>query len=271
MTGTDPTRPPLDADRLRASAPGSWRVEVSAADASTNLTVAGRARAGEPEGLVAVTEHQTAGRGRLDRVWETPPRSALTFSVLLRPEVAPQRWPWLPLLTGLAVQRALAQEGYDARLKWPNDVLLGEHKLAGILLERVETPAGPAAVVGIGLNASQAAGDLPVPHATSLWAATGREPDRTGLLAGLLAGLHDAYDRWRRDAGRAEGLRREYEAACHTLGRQVRVELPPGTRGAESLVGVAEGVDADGRLLVRTATRTVPIGAGDVVHVRPVE
>ena len=95
-----------------------------------------------------VAEHQTAGRGRLDRTWETPARSALTVSVLLVPRVAAADWPWLPLLTGYAAARALRQLGAGVTLKWPNDVLLGDRKLAGILTERVDTPTGPAVVAG---------------------------------------------------------------------------------------------------------------------------
>src|SRR5690348_3280218 len=121
MTETPSPRPPLDPGRL--GVPAGWRVEVVEATPSTNADLSERARAGEEPGLVLVTEHQTAGRGRLDRVWETPARSSLTFSVLLRPDVPPTSWSWLPLLTGYAVQAALADRLPDIALKWPNDVL----------------------------------------------------------------------------------------------------------------------------------------------------
>lgn len=238
---------------------------MSDADPSTNATAAQRARDGEPAGLVVVTEHQTAGRGRLDRSWETPPRSALTFSVLLRPKAPPQRWPWLPLLTGLAVVGGLEDGGYAARLKWPNDVLLDDAKVAGILLERVETPTGPAAILGVGLNVSQSREELPVDHAASLVSAGNAEPDRTVLLGRLVAQLAQEYIRWESPSGAGE-LSTAYAKACSTLGRAVRVELPH----ADALVGTATGVDADGRLLVETDDGEVTaVGAGDVVHVRP--
>jgi BirA family biotin operon repressor/biotin-[acetyl-CoA-carboxylase] ligase len=256
--------PPLDAGRLADLLEGTpLRVEVSEADPSTNATAARRAREGAAEGLVVATEHQTAGRGRLDRGWVTPPRSALTFSVLLRPRVDAHRWPWLPLVTGYAVREALAGVGVGAELKWPNDVLVADRKLAGILLERVESDAGPAAVVGIGLNTGLTAEELPVPTATSVLLETGEPPDRTGLLAALLRALHQEYVGWQRDDGTGFGDR--YRQACGTLDREVRVVLP----AADPVTGRATGIDDDGRLLVDTGSGVAAVAAGDVVHVRP--
>ena len=123
-----PARPPLDAERLAAADPDlltGLTVEVVEEAASTNALVIERARSGAAEGLVVAAEHQTAGRGRLDRTWETPPRSGLTFSVLLRPTAPTASWPWLPLLAGYAVDKALKAAGFEASVKWPNDVLLG--------------------------------------------------------------------------------------------------------------------------------------------------
>ena len=263
MTSVPPARPPLDPDRLADAA--GLHVEVVAAAPSTNALLAERARQGAAEGLVVVAEHQTSGRGRLDRTWETPDRAALTFSVLLRPEVSAARWPWLPLLTGYAVARALRAGGHDALLKWPNDVLLGaeERKVAGILVERIETPQGAAAVAGIGLNVSVLPEELPVDTATSLMIETGVEPDRTEVLVEVLTTLRREYDAWR--VGEEEFLRAAYLRACVTVGRDVRVELP----GAAPLVGRATGIDAGGRLVVQGPDGEVAVGAGDVVHVRP--
>lgn len=208
-----------------------------------------------------VTEHQTAGRGRLDRTWVTPPRSALTMSLVLRPQGPMERWPWLPLLTGYAVRTGLRAVGVVADLKWPNDVLVGDRKIGGILLERIETPSGPAAIAGIGLNTGVSAQDLPVPTATSVLVETGTAPDRTVLLAAVLDAVAEQYDLWTRGA---DALAAAYQEACSTVGQRVRVELPQG----DVLTGVADGVDAHGRLLVRSARGTVAVGAGDVVHVR---
>jgi BirA family biotin operon repressor/biotin-[acetyl-CoA-carboxylase] ligase len=267
-------RPALDAARLADlgadGAPG-LRVEVVEEAGSTNAVVADRARSGEPDGLVVAAEHQTAGRGRLDRSWEAAPRSSLTFSVLLRPTVPGGRWPWLPLLTGHAVAAALRAEGYAAAVKWPNDVLLGtgpdERKVAGILVERVETDAGPAAVVGVGLNVSMTAEELPVPEATSLvLERPDVVPDRTGLLVHLLVTLREVYDAWQTGGDEAsERLAASYAAGCATVGRDVRVALPDGA----TLTGHAVEIDVNGRLVVSTGSgERTPVGAGDVVHVR---
>jgi len=255
MTDDYGSRPPLDESRL-TSAP--WPVEVLAEAGSTNALLADRARNGaEPQ--VLVTEHQTAGRGRLDRTWETPDRAALTFSLLLRPTLEAHRWPWLPLYAGLAVADALPPGLVD--LKWPNDVLVDDRKLAGILVERVDTPAGAAAIVGIGLNVSTTRDELPVDAATSL-DLEGVSLDRTDLLRDLLGSLRRQYDAWL--AAGDEWLRGRYTERCATIGREVRVALP----GDVALTGRATGIDGSGRLLVESAGGEVAVGAGDVVHVR---
>lgn len=253
MTADADPRPPLDAERL-----AELGVEVVAEAGSTNAVLADRAIRGAPDGAVLVAEHQTAGRGRLDRGWVTPARAALTLSVLQRPSRPAADWPWLPLLTGVAVAEALRECGVPAAVKWPNDVLLGDRKLAGILAERVDTPAGPAAVLGIGLNVTTTAEELPVDTATSILIATGSAPERTELLVTLLTALRRQYAAW--SAGGAAAVRPAYAALCATLGREVRVSLP----GDGELRGTAQEVDAAGRLVVAGT----PVAAGDVVHVR---
>lgn len=257
MTIDPASRPPLDPARLAAS---PIPIEVVQQTESTNSSVAERARAGSPP-VVLVAEHQTSGRGRLDRSWETPARAALTFSVLLRPSIQTADWPWLPLLTGLAVREALPVR---ASLKWPNDVLIGDRKVCGILAERVDSPIGSAAVVGIGINVSTTADELPVPTATSL-ALEGALVDRTGLLLDVLSSLQSLQSLWAANGN--AWLRAAYGSACATLGQNVRVDLP----GDVQVTGTAREIDADGRLVVATADGMVPVGAGDVVHVRPGE
>ncbi len=263
-------RPPLDAGRLAAAGPdllAGLTVEVVEEVGSTNALVADRGREGAGQGLVVVAEHQNSGRGRLDRSWEAPARSALTFSVLLRPTAPTRSWPWLPLLAGYAVAKALRGAGFEASVKWPNDVLLADRKVAGILVERIETSSGPAAVVGVGLNVGMTAEELPVAEATSLYlgSADGVAPDRTDLLVALLQTLSEAYTAWE-EGGDLAGIRlaESYVAACATVGRQVRVDLPAG----EVLTGTATGVDPSGRLLVETDGVRTAVNAGDVVHVR---
>lgn len=255
----DPTpRPPIDLARL--AVPPGWRVEVVEELASTNKATAEQARAGEPAGLVLVTEHQTAGRGRLDRVWETPARSSLTFSVLLEPEIPAERWPWLPLLTGYAVHAALVDRLPEVMLKWPNDVVVAERKVAGILAERVETPSGAMVVIGIGINVDQSLAELPVALATSVTLESGEPVDRTQLLGQVLGSLHGLQAL----IDDVDSLGAAYAEVCSSLGRRVQVHLPGGViRHGEAL-----DLDAHGALVVSTEEGTFTVAAGDIVHLR---
>lgn len=224
---------------------------------STNAVVAERARAGEPAGLVVAAERQSAGRGRLDRSWESPVRAGLTFSVLLRPALAATQWPWLPLVAGLATARGTGSvTGLgEIGLKWPNDLLVGRSKAGGILVERVETPQGSAAVVGIGVNVTTTREELPVPNATSL-ALEGVQVDRVRLLAAILSELAVALEDF-------PAACRAYRELCVTVGQVVRVSLPSG----ETVTGRATGIDDEGRLDVQGDAGRLAVGAGDVVHV----
>ncbi|WP_431728734.1 biotin--[acetyl-CoA-carboxylase] ligase [Verrucosispora sp. TAA-831] len=285
---TDLDRPPLSAARLRRAlvAPyGPWtRLELTAETGSTNADVAEAARSGEPEGLVVVAERQSAGRGRRGRVWQSPPRAGIATSVLLRPGQAvpdrgwspapPSGYGWLPLLAGVALVEAVTLLAeLDATLKWPNDLLLGDAKCAGILAEAVPGPAPedpPAIVLGVGLNVTLRADELPehptgLP-ATSLQLAGAAATDRDPLLRALLRAVADWYARWRAADGDASacGLRDAYLAVCGTVGREVRAFLPDGT----DLTGTATGVDLDGRLLVGTAAGERSLAAADVLHLR---
>jgi BirA family biotin operon repressor/biotin-[acetyl-CoA-carboxylase] ligase len=221
-------------------------------------------------GDVLVAEHQTAGRGRLDRTWTTPARAALTLSAAVVPRMRDEDWPWLPLLLGSATVAGIADAGGPACvLKWPNDVMhVGpddrQAKLGGLLAERVAGPSGPCAVLSLGLNVSSTPAELPVPTATSLTLAGWRHPDRTVLLLSVLASLRDRLARWGSDA---DALREEYAGACVTVGREIRVERP----GVPDLEGRAVGVDRDGSLVVTSPAGRVRVNAGDVVHVRPQE
>lgn len=271
LVTTDPTaRPPLDRTRLSGDNPElvpDLAVEVVESVGSTNAAVTERALAGAADGLVIVAEHQTAGRGRLDRTWVTPAGGALTFSMLLRPTTPTRAWPWLPLLTGYAVDKALKARGLDAGVKWPNDVLIGEKKVAGILVERLDTPTGPAAVVGVGINVGLTADELPVPTATSIGLELGAPVDRTDVLVEVLNAIREAFDAWEA-GGDLNGMRlaESYAAACVTVGRRVRVDLPGGT----VLEGLAVEIDPTGQLVVEADGVRHPVAAGDVVHVRSV-
>lgn len=237
---------------------GVWRIHRIESTGSTNVDVATVAGAGEPEGYVQVADQQTEGKGRLGRSWESPPGSSLSVSVLLRPvDVPAGQWPWLPLLVGVAVVAAVRDAaGLEARLKWPNDVLLDDAKLAGILVERIDTPDGPAAVAGIGMNITA----VPADGAASL-AGTGATRDT--VLASLLEHLADWYGRWRADREGC-GLAAAYRDLCGTIGRQVRAELP----GGSVLTGEAVDIDASGALVISGTDGAEIVSAGDVVHLR---
>ncbi|MEV0124786.1 biotin--[acetyl-CoA-carboxylase] ligase [Streptomyces sp. NPDC050703] len=274
---SDLDRPPLNTASLRRALVregGLWTsLDVVTATGSTNTDLAARAD-GLPEGAVLVAEEQSAARGRLDRKWSAPARSGLFFSVLLKPaEVPVERWGWLPLLTGVAVATGLSRAaGVDTALKWPNDLLVtvgdAERKAGGILAERAGSAAGGGVVVGVGLNVTLRADELPVPTAGSLALAGARATDRDPLLRAVLRSLEQWYGDWRAAGGdpAASRLQEAYAAGCATLGRRVRAELP----GDRSIVGEAVAVDGDGRLVLATEEGVQqPVGAGDIVHLRP--
>ncbi|MEU2245494.1 biotin--[acetyl-CoA-carboxylase] ligase [Streptomyces sp. NPDC019224] len=282
---SDLDRPPLNVPALRRGLlrPGAlWTaLDVVGSTGSTNTDLAARA-AGLTEGTVLVAEEQTAGRGRLERSWTAPARSGLFFSVYLTPgDVPAERWGWLPLLTGVAAATGLARAaGVDMALKWPNDLLvtipedsgklrpgetpLGEErKTGGILAER----AGDGVVIGIGINVSLRADELPAPTAASLALAGAVSTDRETLLRGVLRSLEHWYGLWRDADGdaAASGVQEAYAAGCATLGRTVRAQLP----GGRTLTGEAVAVDGDGRIVLSTGDGLrAPVSAGDIVHLR---
>ena len=235
------------------------KVECVPESPSTNLEVSQRAAAGEPEGLVLVANHQTRGEGRFQRRWEDTPGTALAFSALVRPTRPLMDWGWLSLLAGVAVAEGIRQVSgaHPSRVgvKWPNDVLLDDRKVCGILNHGVSG----AAVIGIGINTSMDETELPVPAAISLRLAS-LPDDKDELLAAILARLQEHYEQWQ-----ASGeIRKAYEANCATIGRVVRVQLDDEV----DVHGTAVGVDQAGNLIVRTHTGERSFAAGDVFHLR---
>lgn len=269
------SRAPLDAPTLvrTLTAPVGplSRLTCVAATASTNADVLEGIRSGEdwPHMSALVADHQTDGRGRAGRSWETPPGTALTVSFVLRPEgIERQGYGWIPLLVGLAVQRTLSRDGLPALLKWPNDVVVDDpqrlalpgweraRKVAGILCE-VE---GDTVVAGVGLNVSQREDELPVPQASSL-ALLGAPTIERGVLLGSLAYELSAVMATWADGGGAGGMEAAIMAVCGTLGRKVIVDRP----GDEPLEGMALGLSHEGGLMIETVDgRTVTVLAGDV-------
>jgi len=227
-----------------------WFTELD----STNRYLLDAARAGAPGGIVAVADHQTAGRGRLGRTWVAPPGASLLMSVLLRPEIPVEQRHALVTAAGLAMAEAVeAVTGVVAGLKWPNDLLVGDRKLAGILAEAT----GDAVVVGIGVNIEWH--DVPADLteiATACNLAGGTPTDRRAVLGEFLS-------RYAARLADPDDTRRAYEARLLTLGRTVRVE-----RAGGAIVGVARAIDAAGHLLVEVDGRTETVAVGDVIHVR---
>jgi BirA family biotin operon repressor/biotin-[acetyl-CoA-carboxylase] ligase len=265
---SDLERPRLEGPALAAALTrdgGLWRtLHVVEEIGSTNAELARSAAEDDaPEGTVLVAEYQAAGRGRLDRVWTSPPRAGLTVSVLLRPDVPAARRGWLPLLTGVALAESVAEvTGVLPSLKWPNDLLARDgRKLAGILAES----SGTAVVVGVGLNVSTTAEELP-DTGTSLTRVTGSTVDRAPVLLAFLRALEQRYRRWTEVLGDpvSSGLANDYLAWSSTVGAAVAVSLPDGS----TVTGVAEAVDWDGRLVVATAEGRLELASGDVRHVR---
>jgi len=270
VTG-DNARSPLTAQWL-ASLVGEQAalsaLAVTAASPSTNtqlIEALAVAPMDWPHMSALVADHQTSGRGRAGRAWETPPGAALTVSFVLRPRLDPARWGLVPLAVGLACVRTLRANGVEALLKWPNDVVVvveGEEvpgwgplrKVAGVLCERHDD----AVVAGIGVNVSQTEQELPVPHAASLATLGGHRLDRKTLLDVLAHSVAEAIG----EAEQApDGFLADLEPVVFTLGQQVVVERP----GELPLSGTAVALAADGALVVRPQTgEDVSVHAGDV-------
>ena len=205
-------------------------------------------------GDCVVAEFQSAGRGRLDRKFDSAPSVALLFSFFIKPGRKSQ-WGWIPLIAGMSVAQTL-NEATDSRIfetKWPNDVLGATGKVAGILCERF----GEGIIVGIGINVSTQVDELPVETASSVFIETGIELNRNEVLASLLANFAVIFERW--ESG--DDLIAKYRALSATIGEQVRVFLP----NSASIEGVAIGVNAEGELILESGDL---INVGDVVHLR---
>ncbi len=255
----DHTNPVPAGFSLQRRFPPESRVWVTSTG-STNADVLGWAASGSALGNAAarvlVADYQSAGRGRLDRVWEARAGDALLVSFLVE---AAEVNGLLPLVLGVAALDVVHQRGgTNAGLKWPNDVMVGSQKLAGILVEVTKGPGGVAAAAGIGMNLAAAPDG-----AISLASLTGSVDDSIVGVAGVLDDLCGRFDTWL-SASRPDFID-AYRERCVTLGQQVRVDRIDGT----SFDGRATGIDDDGRLLVDHAGQSVVVQAGDVHHLRP--
>lgn len=247
--GIDAHRSGLDEQLINAGLTPYWRVSVIKETSSTQSDLVkfvntGKAQSGE----VLIAEFQSAGRGRLDRSFIAPPNTALLFSIYLENEIDLS---WLPLIAGIAVCDGL-KELTNAKLKWPNDILISNKKCGGILAEKIPT----GVIIGIGLNVNQTQEELPIPEATSL-AINGIEVNRNNLLISILHEFGRIIRHW--PMNRVE-IKAQYEQLCETIGHEVEVTSPSG----EITRGLASGINQNGELLVGSKS----INVGDVRHLR---
>ena len=234
---------------------------------STNLEAMQQAKAGAAEGLCIIAREQTRGRGRLDRSWHSPIDAGLYFSVILRPSFEIDRWPLIGLAASLAVIEALENAcDLSADIKWPNDICFEQRKLAGILSETVETAAGTAIVLGIGINltSENVPPDL-TESATSIAALHNDPIDREALTAELIKSLARHYQTLHTEDGCHQTIQDWCAKSSYAYDREVRVAL-----ANESFEGVTRGLERDGALRVETAEGAIRVvRAGDVRAVRP--
>ena len=225
-----------------------------------------QAKAGAAEGLCVIAREQTSGRGRLNRSWHSPKDAGLYFSIVLRPSFKPFRWPLISLTAALALHDALAKVfQLPVDIKWPNDIVFGDRKLAGILAETVETPDGAAVILGIGINLTSE--NFPPGLsglATSIAAVTKSPVNRESLIAELVQALGARYELLYTDAGGKQTIRDWCANSSYAYDRHVRVTLHD-----ESFEGVTRGLEDDGALRVEMPDGTLKsVRAGDVTAVR---
>ncbi len=246
------------------SAKAAAGFEHSEQTGSTNRDLLAKS-ADLPEFFVLATDFQTAGKGRMDRSWEAAPKSSIMASVLLRPKFTNSSGiGWLSLMTALAIADGIAKLGLSPKIKWPNDVLIGEKKVSGILAEAA--PDLTCVVIGFGINVSQNPDQLPVETATSLEIATAKPVDRDQLLAEVIQNLKVYYQGLVDADGDADlsGLRQGVINLSATVGSEVSVEFPDGRKS----FGLAKDIDSTGRLVLDTQGQTLSVSAGDVLHLR---
>lgn len=243
--------------------PITWRVEHFEEINSTNTYVSVKAKEGASEGLVARADYQSAGRGRLDRTWEAPPRSALMCSILLSPPTSPDEMQLVVAAVALSARSALgALCSVYPQLKWPNDLIVDDKKIAGLLAEVVHSENGITIVAGIGINLTDSPEGLPATNALKV---SGVTITPEALLEKLLEELNIRRGLLDTEAGR-QMLRAEYESVLETIGRSVIVE-----QSDTMFPALATGIDATGRLILNAAGEEKIISVGDVIHVRHVQ
>ena len=243
----------LDSSIINAAITQYWRVSVVELTTSTQSDVVELAREGSIQaGHVLADEYQSAGRGRLARNFEAPKSTALLFSFYIEPQRSRDEWGWLPLLAGTSVAQVLSK--YQAQVKWPNDILIKEKKVSGLIAEATDK----GVVIGVGINVGMHTSELPVPTATSLLIEGERELTRNQLIAQFLEKFKENYTHW--DQGSDE-IAHAYQVLSATIGREVRVEYPDG----RVEIALAKAIGNSGELILDNGSH---VQAGDIVHLR---
>jgi BirA family biotin operon repressor/biotin-[acetyl-CoA-carboxylase] ligase len=232
---------------------------------STNTEALEQARLGADEGVCVVARQQTAGRGRYGRTWISERDAGLYFSVILRPKINPRDLPLITLMAGVAVYETLAEFGITADIKWVNDILVNEKKIAGILAETTETGDGVAVVVGIGINlkSSSFSPDL-ITTATCIEDATSITVGRDELIEVLTRNLASFYEVLQSAEGTTKIIENWTQRSSYSSGKIVRAVL-----NSETITGVTDGLEENGALRIKRSDGSVTIvQAGDVEQVR---
>jgi BirA family biotin operon repressor/biotin-[acetyl-CoA-carboxylase] ligase len=253
------------------------RIDIHERLDSTNREAVALGQAGVHHGALVLADAQTAGRGRLARTWFSPPGMNVYASVVIRASDAPRlaAWlSWLPLMAALAAAEAIERIGaVTMAVKWPNDLLIGERKVGGILCESgTASGTGPFQVVGIGINVNGARADFPEELqdiATTIRHEAGQAIDRNRLVAQWLQELESCLDEFL--AGGSERIALAYRRRCATIGKTVKAMLADG----KEWIGVVQGVNQDGSLSLVESSATGPatpavrqVRAADIVHLR---
>lgn len=251
--GRELLRAALDQAEINRLITRYWRVSVVELTSTTQgdlvqLVRDGKANAGD----VIVAEYQSAGRGRLDRSFEAAKGSALLFSFYIEPKRNRDDWGWIPLIAGYCVAKTL--HAYDAKIKWPNDILIKGKKVSGLIAEF----AGDGVVVGIGINVGMEERELPVDTATSLLLEGAVDLTRNQILCELLEEFEEHFSPWDKGVDEVQPL---YVQLSETLGKDVRIEYP----GGATHLATAESISDTGALVLDDGTH---VQSADVIHLR---
>ena len=246
-------RAALDKSRINSLITQYWRVSVVDVTTSTQSDLAALVRSGKAKpGDVIAANFQSAGRGRLSRTFEAPKNSALLFSFYIQPKRKKEDWGWIALIAGISVAQALGK--VKATVKWPNDILVNEKKISGLIAEIV----GDGVVIGIGINVGMSLEELPVLTATSLAIEGVSDIDRNEILAKVLSQFESNFITW--DEG-DDSVAQIYTSLSSTLGTKVQIHYP----NDEIEKGLAVAISPRGELVLDSGRR---VQAGDVVHLR---